>query len=113
MRISVLAGCLALVVLGGCATATWREGRRQWWTLNERDFAAITREKTAAEVEIMLGTPLLVETYSNLREKVWDYRFLNGVVGRYAAEVHFDMDGKVTYVVTYPDHCPLDAVGCP
>ena len=113
MRKSVLAGCLAFVVLGGCATGAWREGRRQWWTLNERDFAAITREKIRAEVERILGKPLLVETFSNLREEVWDYRFLNGVVGRFAAEVHFDMDGKTTYVVTYPDNCPFKVVGCP
>ena len=111
MRKSVLAGCLAVVVLGGCATGNWREGIRPWWTLNERDFAAITREKTKAEVERMLGKPLLVETFSNLREEVWDYRLLNGTQ-MFGAEVHFDMDGGATYVVTYPDSCPLSAVGC-
>ena len=112
MRKSVLAGCLAVVVLGGCAAGDWREGMRPWWTLNERDFAAITREKTPAEVERMLGKPLLVETFSNLREEVWNYRFLDSGVRRFAAEVHFDRDGRATYVVTYPDNCPLGPVGC-
>lgn len=114
MRKFILAGCLAVVVLGGCAAAgTWREGIRPWWTLNERDFAAITREKTTTEVERMLGKPLLVETFSNLQETVWDYRFLDGGVRRFAAEVHFNMEGAVTYVVTYPDNCPFSPIGCP
>lgn len=111
MQKPVLALCL--LVLCGCATGNWREGRRPWWTLTEREFAAITREMPAVDVERILGKPLLVETFANLREKVWDYRFLNHVVGRYAAEVHFDLEGKATYVVTYPDHCPFNAVGCP
>lgn len=113
MRKSVLAGCLAVVALGGCATTAWQEGMRPWWTLNERDFAAITPEKTMAEVERMLGKPLLVETFSNLREEVWDYRFAWSGVRRYAAEIHFDMEGRAKYVVTYPDNCPLAAIGCP
>ena len=112
MRRSVLAGCLAVLVLGSCATANWRDGVRPWWTLNERDFAAITREKTKSEVERMLGKPLLVETFSNLREEVWDYRFLDGGVRRFAAEVHFGVEGGLTYVVTYPDSCPFSSVGC-
>lgn len=112
MRISVLAAWLAVVVLGGCAAGNWREGIRPWWTLNERDFAAITPEKTRADVERMLGKPLLVETFASLREEVWDYRFLEGGVGRFAAEVHFNMDGKATYVVSYPDNCPQAPVGC-
>lgn len=112
MRKAVLCGCLAAVVLGGCATANWREGMRPWWTINERDIASITREKTKTEVEGILGRPLLVETFSNLREEVWDYRFLDGGVRTFAAEVHFKMDGNTTYVVTYPDSCPLDPIGC-
>ena len=112
MRKSVLAGCLAVLVLGGCATAGWQEGMRPWWTINERELAAIGRGATAAEVERALGKPLLVETFSNLQEKVWDYRFLDGGVRRFAGEVHFDMQGAVTYVVTYPDNCPFRPVGC-
>ena len=111
MRKSVLAGCLAVAALGGCASGDWREGLRPWWTLNERDFAAITREKTKADVEGMLGKPLLVETFSNLREQVWDYRLLSGT-RQFGGEVHFDMEGRVTYVVTYPDTCPMGAVAC-
>ena len=112
MRKSVLAACLAVVVFGGCASSNWREGIRPWWTLNERDFAAITRDKTKADVASALGKPLLVETFSNLREEVWDYRLLNGT-RMFGAEVHFDMAGKVTYVVTYPDTCPMGPVACP
>ena len=112
MRKSVLAACLAVLVLAGCAAAAWQEGIRPWWTLNERDFAAITRGKTKAEVEAALGKPLLEETFSRLGEQVWDYRFLNNGVGRFAAEVHFDLEGRTTYVVTYLDECPRGPVGC-
>jgi outer membrane protein assembly factor BamE (lipoprotein component of BamABCDE complex) len=112
MRKAVLAGCLAVAFLGGCATADWRVGIRPWWTLSERDIAAITPEKTRAETERILGKPLLVEYFANIREEVWDYRFLDNGVGRYAAEVHFNMDGKPTYVLTYPDACPLGPIGC-
>lgn len=112
MRNSVLAGCLAVAILGGCATAAWREGMREWWTISERDIAAITRETTKAEVERILGKPLLVETFSNIHEEVWDYRFLDTGVRIFAAEVHFDMARKTTYVVTYPDNCPLGPIGC-
>lgn len=111
MRKSILAGCLAVVVLGSCATGNWWEGMRPWWMLNERDFAAIKREETKAEVELALGKPLLVQTFSNLREQVWDYRLRSGTQ-RYAGEVHFDLEGRVTYVVTYPDTCPFALIGC-
>lgn len=113
MRKSVLAGWLAVVVLGGCASAGWQEGMRPWWTINERHIASITPESTKAEVERILGKPLLVETFSRLGEEVWDYRFLNGSTQAYAAEVHFNMNAKRTYVVTYPDNCQFGPVGCP
>ena len=112
MRKSILTGCLAVVLLGGCAAGNWREGMRPWYALNERDFAAISRDMTKAEVERMLGKPLFVETFSNLREDVWDYRFLDGGVRKYAAEVHFNMEGRATYVVTYPDNCSFGPIGC-
>jgi outer membrane protein assembly factor BamE (lipoprotein component of BamABCDE complex) len=111
MRKSVLAGFLAVVVLGSCATGNWRDGMRPWWTLTDRDFTAITRDQTKAEVERALGKPLFVETFTNLREEVWDYRLLSGVQKK-AAEIHFDMEGRVTNVVTYPDNCPFGPIGC-
>jgi outer membrane protein assembly factor BamE (lipoprotein component of BamABCDE complex) len=113
MRKFVLAGCLAVLVLGGCATAAPQAGVRPFWTLNERDFAAITPEKTRAEVERALGKPILVQTFNNLREDVWNYRFVDGGVRRFAAEVHFHQEGGVKYVVTYLDYCTFGPVGCP
>jgi len=113
MRKSVLAGSLAVAVLGGCANVNWTQGVRQWWTLSERDLAAVTPDKKQDDVERMLGKPLLIETFSNLNEEVWDYRFLNGGVEGWAAEIHFDMKDGPTRVVTYPDACPTDAIGCP
>lgn len=112
MRKLVLAGSLAVALLGGCATAAW-EGVRPSWTLNEKHFAAITPGMSAAEVERAVGKPLLVETFTNLREVVWDYRFVDGGVRRFGAEVHFHDDGKVKYVVTYEDRCVMAPVACP
>jgi outer membrane protein assembly factor BamE (lipoprotein component of BamABCDE complex) len=112
MRQSFLAACLAVLILGGCATGNWQEGVRPWWTLNEGDIAAVTRDQTKAEVERRLGKPLLVERFSRLREEVWNYRFLEGRVRRFAAEVHFDLEGKTTYVATYRDNCTFGPVGC-
>jgi outer membrane protein assembly factor BamE (lipoprotein component of BamABCDE complex) len=113
MRKYVLAGYLAAMVLGGCATANPWEGVRPSWTLNEKDFAAITPGKSMVEVERALGRPLLAETFANLREVVWSYRFVDGGVRRFGAEVHFHDDGKVKYVVTYEDRCVMEPVACP
>ena len=70
-------------------------------------------ELAVAEVERALGKPLLVENFANIREDVWDYRFLDGTTRRFGAEVHFHAGGAVKYVVTYPDSCPWAAVACP
>ena len=110
MRKFIVAGCL--VVLGGCATPAWQEGVRPWWTLNERDFAAIAPEKSKAEVERAVGRPLLVETFPRLREEVWSYRFKEGVTRVFGAEVHFRADGGVTYVTTYEDTCVRGPTPC-
>ena len=112
MRKSVLAGCFAVLVLGGCAAGNSREGQRPFWTLNERDVATITRGNTKGEVERALGKPMLVETFRNLREEVWNYRFLERNVRNFGAEVHFDMEGRTTYVVTFPDECQPSQVPC-
>lgn len=107
----VLAGCLAVAVLGGCANANWKEGIRPWWQLSAKEFAAIPKEMTKADVERAVGKPLLAETFARLGEDVWDYRFLDGTK-KYGAEVHFNLDGKVTYVVTFEDSCPSAPVAC-
>jgi outer membrane protein assembly factor BamE (lipoprotein component of BamABCDE complex) len=108
----VLAGCIAVLVLSGCAAGSGREGVRQYWTLNERDIAGIARGNTKGDVERALGKPILVETFRNLREEVWNYRFLERSVGRFGAEVHFDMEGRTTSVVTFPDECMPSQVPC-
>jgi outer membrane protein assembly factor BamE (lipoprotein component of BamABCDE complex) len=109
----ILAACLVAVFLGGCATSAPQGGVRPWWTLNERDFAKITPGQSRDDIERALGQPLLVQTFSNLREDVWNYRFADGGVRRFAAEVHFHADDGVKYVVTYLDNCTFAPVGCP
>jgi outer membrane protein assembly factor BamE (lipoprotein component of BamABCDE complex) len=100
---------LALVLLGGCAT---QEGVRPKWTLQAKDFAPITPGNTnKADVERMVGKPIMTMVFRNLGEETWDYRYLDGTI-TYAAEVHFDMQGKTKYYVTYPDNCVFAPVGC-
>ena len=108
----VVMGCLAVALLGGCASDGWREGIRPWWTLTEREFGAIKQGATSTDVEAMVGKPLAVEHFARLGEDVWDYRFLDHSVSWYAAEVHF-RGGQVASVVAYPDHCSMGPIGCP
>jgi len=110
MKTFILA-LIAAAILGGCAEGV-RPGVRPHWTLASKDFAAIKpAETTKADVERMLGKPLLVTVFRNLNEEVWDYRYVEGAMP-YAAEVHFDMQGRATYLVSYRDNCPFAPVGC-
>jgi outer membrane protein assembly factor BamE (lipoprotein component of BamABCDE complex) len=96
-------------ILAGCA---WREGVRPWWTLREQNFAQITPVKsTKADVEIMVGKPLLTMVFHNLGEEVWDYRFTDGVKP-HIAHVYFDMQGRMKYYWSHPDECPFRPAGC-
>lgn len=99
---------VAAIALGGCAT---RQDVRPWWTLVETNFTTIAPATTKEEVERRVGNPINTLTFSNLGEEVWDYRYLD-LTRKYVAEVHFDMQGRTKYVVTYPDRCPMGPDGC-
>jgi outer membrane protein assembly factor BamE (lipoprotein component of BamABCDE complex) len=101
---------LAVVaVLAGCAT---QEGVRPYWTLRESNFSGIKPQTTTkADVEQMVGRPMLTTVFPNLSEEVWDYRYIDGVK-TWVAEVHFDLQGKTKYLATYPDRCPMSATPC-
>lgn len=99
------------VALAGCA-AGWKQGVRPWWTLHQENFAPIVSYKTTkAEVESLVGKPLLTMVFRNLDEEVWDYRFSDGVKP-HIAHVYFDMQGRAKYYWTHPDYCPLSPAGC-
>jgi outer membrane protein assembly factor BamE (lipoprotein component of BamABCDE complex) len=103
------AALVLAVVLGGCAA---HGQSRPWWTLSDQNFSAIQPGATGkADVERLVGTPLLVTVFPRQEEEVWDYRYLNGT-RNYAAEVHFDKQGRTKYTATYPDRCPFAPVGC-
>ncbi len=95
-------------ILAGCA---WQQGVRPWWTLREQNFAPITPATTKADVEALVGKPLLTMVFRNLDEEVWDYRFSDGVK-RYIAHVYFDMHGRTKYYTMHPDECPFRPAGC-
>lgn len=95
-------------ILGACA---WQEGIRPKWTLHDTDFAAIEPGASEADVEHLLGKPILATSFERLEERVWDYRYMYGVQ-TYVAEVHFDMRGHVKHIEYYPDRCPLRAIPC-
>ncbi|MBI2316179.1 MAG: outer membrane protein assembly factor BamE [Betaproteobacteria bacterium] len=95
----------------GCAPG-WTQDVRPWWTLHERDFAPIVpAQTTKAEVQALLGKPLLTMVFRNLDEEVWDYRFSDGVK-RHIAHVYFDPQGRAKYYWTHPDNCPFSPAGC-
>ncbi len=98
----------AAAVLAACAV---QEGVRPKWTLQESDFARITPHAAKEDVERLVGKPFVTTVFPRLEEEVWDYRYMFGVQ-TYVAEVHFNMQGRTKYTTTYPDRCPLRAVGC-
>jgi outer membrane protein assembly factor BamE (lipoprotein component of BamABCDE complex) len=96
-------------VLEGCAT---QEGVRPKWTLQARDFVPIMAGNTnKADVERLVGKPIMTMVFRNLGEETWDYRYLDGTM-TYVAEVHFDLQGKTKYYATYPDQCQFAPTGC-
>ena len=110
MKYSILFVVLvSAAIAAGCAAP---QGMRPWWTLHEADFAPMVPAKTTkADVERLVGKPLLTTAFPNLREEVWDYRFIIGTAA-HIREIHFDMDGRLTRAFTYPDGCPDSPRGC-
>jgi len=99
----------AAAVLAGCAAPA---GVRPLWTLSESNFTPIKAQTTTkADVEQLVGRPLVATVFPNLAEEVWDYRYTDGVKTR-VAEVHFDLEGRTKYYTTYEDRCPMQPVGC-
>jgi outer membrane protein assembly factor BamE (lipoprotein component of BamABCDE complex) len=99
---------LAAAALSACA---WQEGVRPKQTLRDTDFAAIKVGASEAEVDSLLGKPILTTEFKRLDEMVWDYRYMYGV-DTYVAEIHFDLQGQVKRLEYYPDRCPLRAIPC-
>lgn len=90
---------LALAI-AGCAVDP---AVKPWWTLNEASFAQIKPRATSKdEVRSLVGRAMLETKFPNLREEVWDYRYLD-VSRRFMIEIHFDDNGVVTYTSSYPD----------
>ena len=100
-------------ILAGCAAGYqgWYQGVRPYWTLHEQDFAPVTPGTTKANVNSLVGKPLLTTEFPRQGEEVWDYRFLNGV-RPYIASVYFDMQGRTKYYTMHPDRCPMSPAGC-
>lgn len=99
---------VSAVILAGCA---WQQGVRPWWTLREQNFALIKPAANKADVEALVGKPLLTMEFRRQGEEVWDYRYGDGVK-RYIAHVYFDMQGRTKYYTTHPDECPMSPAGC-
>ena len=83
----------ALSVLAACAMDP---GVRPYWTLQPSDFSQLKPGMTKADVDTLLGKPVLVSTFSRLEEDVLDYRYLNTQL-RMLASLHFDSHGALTY----------------
>jgi outer membrane protein assembly factor BamE (lipoprotein component of BamABCDE complex) len=103
------AAAFTAAALAGCAT--YHQGR-DWWTLTPDTFSGLTPGTTGkADVERLVGRPLLANAFPRQGEEVWDYRYLNGT-RTYVAEIHFDGEGRTKYVASYPDRCSFRATPC-
>ena len=84
---------VVLLVLAACAADP---GIRPRWTLSEADFRQLKPGLSQAEVEKIVGKPLLKSTFARLEEEVWDYDYLATQI-RMRSSVHFDMRGVMKY----------------
>jgi len=108
---SILKPALLLVAVSTISACAWQEGIRPKGTLSDADFAAIKPGTAEADVEYVVGKPILKTEFKRLEESVWDYRYMYGVL-TYIAEIHFDAQGRMTRIEHYPDRCPLRAIPC-
>jgi outer membrane protein assembly factor BamE (lipoprotein component of BamABCDE complex) len=83
----------ALLLLGACALDP---GTRPFWTLNQSEFSQLKPGMAKAEVEVLLGKPILVSTFPSLAEDVWDYRYMDIQTHVYAT-LHFDPQAVLKY----------------
>ena len=84
---------VVLLALAGCAADP---GVRPSWTLGDADFRQLKPGLSQAQVEKLVGKPLLKSTFARLEEEVWDYKYLDNQM-RMASSVHFNMRGEMTY----------------
>jgi outer membrane protein assembly factor BamE (lipoprotein component of BamABCDE complex) len=98
MKKLMLAAVLTLA-LSACAS---QAGRMDWWTLGPKSFEQATPGVSKADVERLVGKPIVITAFDRVGEEVWDYRYADGSVVM-IAEIHFNRDGKVKYYTQYPD----------
>jgi outer membrane protein assembly factor BamE (lipoprotein component of BamABCDE complex) len=88
-----LVAVAALVLLAACAMDP---GVRPYWALHQSEFNRLKPGMTKAEVDALLGKPILVSTFPRMEEEVWDYRYMNTQL-RMVASLHFDPQGALKY----------------
>lgn len=98
MKKLMLAAVLALS-LSACAS---QEGRMDWWKLGPQSFKQATPGTSKADVERLVGKPMIITAFDRLGEEVWDYRFADGSLVM-ITEIHFNREGKVKYYTQFPD----------
>ena len=86
----------ALLVLLALAACAVDPGVRPRWTLSEADFRQLKPGLSQAEVEKIVGQPLMKSTFSRQQEQVWDYDYLSLQL-RMRSSVYFDMRGVMKY----------------
>ena len=111
--VPVKARALAALLLAAAvfAAGAAQEGVRPKWKLHKADFTKIKSGASETDVVRLVGKPILKTTFTRLNEKVWDYRYMDGV-DTDVAEIHFDMRGRVKRLEHYPDRCSLQAIPC-
>jgi outer membrane protein assembly factor BamE (lipoprotein component of BamABCDE complex) len=94
----ILAAVLTLT-LSACAS---QSGRVDWWSLGPQSFKQATPGVSKAEVERLVGKPIVITAFDRVGEEVWDYRYADGSIIM-ITEIHFDREGKVKYYTQFPD----------
>ena len=101
--IRILKRVVLTAIFGLLAACAMDSAVKPWWALTDESFIPIKPGISKADVQNLLGKPILTTNFPRLNEEVWDYRSLHGTTFIYITEVHFDGQGVVKYFTQHPD----------
>ena len=97
---SSFAALVLILAATGCAID---HGIRPATDLRESDFRRLTAGMTAAEVEGIVGKPMLRTPLPRMQEEAWDYRYFDALTP-IKVLVYFDLKGILKRTTQGYDH---------